>query len=173
MSRLCQKMINDMTVRGLSQRTIKAYVNSVTGLARHCQCSPESISAEQVQDYILHLHVQRKLSWSSCNVARHGIRLLYRITLKRHDAHFHIPGAKRPSKLPEVFNRDELVRLFTAVGNENHRTVLMTAYGAGLRVSELAQLKVSDIDSGRMTIRVRQGKGAKDWYVPLSPALLR
>ena len=172
MTPLRQRMINDMTVRGLAENTKRSYLTSVTGLARHYRRSPDHISAQEVQDYLLYLHEQRGLSWKSCNCVRHGVRFLYRITLGVPDPHFYVPGAKTPSTLPEILNHEELVRLFTVTTNPKHRSVLMTAYAAGLRASELGRLRVSDIDSKRMCLRVDQGKGNKDRYVPLSPRLL-
>ena len=172
MTPLRQRMINDMTVRGLAENTKKSYLNSVTGLARHYRRSPDQISAQEVQDYLIHLHEQRGLSWKSCNCVRHGVRFLYRITLGVPDPHFYLPGAKTPSTLPEILNHDELVRLFTVTTNPKHRSVLMTAYAAGLRASEIGRVRLSDIDSKRMLLRVDQGKGNKDRYVPLSPRLL-
>ena len=112
------------------------------------------------------------MTWQSCNCVRHGVRFLYRITLGLPDPHFYVPGAKTPSTLPRILNRDELVRLFTVTTNRKHRALLMTAYAAGLRASELGRLQVRDIDSERMCLRVDQGKGNKDRYVPLSPRLL-
>ena len=112
------------------------------------------------------------MSWQTCNTVRHGVRFFFRITLGRPDPHFYVPGAKVPSTLPQILNHEELVRLFTVTTNRKHRAVLMTAYAAGLRASELGRLKVADIDSVRMSLRVDQGKGNKDRYVPLSPRLL-
>ena len=172
MTPLRQRMLNDMTVRGLAENTKKSYLNSVTGLARHYRRSPDQISAQEVQDYLVHLHEQRGLSWKSCNCVRHGVRFLFRITLGVPDPHFYLPGAKTPSTLPEILNHEELVRLFTVTTNPKHRAVLMTAYAAGLRASELGRLQVTDIDSARMCLRIDQGKGNKDRYVPLSPRLL-
>ncbi len=172
MTPLRKRMVNDMTVRGLAENTKKSYLNSVSGLACHYGRSPERISAQEVQDYLLFLHEERGLTWQSCNCARHGIRFLYRITLGLSDPHFYVPGARTPSKLPEILNHDELVRLFSVTINRKHRAVLMTAYAAGLRASELGRLKISDIDSQRMVLRIDQGKGNKDRYVPLSPRLL-
>ena len=172
MTPLRQRMINDMTVRGLAENTKKSYLNSVTGLARHYRRSPDQISAREVQDYLVHLHEQRGWSWKSCNCVRHGVRFLFRITLGVPDPHFYLPGAKTPSTLPEILNHDELVRLFTVTTNPKHRSVLMTAYAAGLRASEIGRVRVSDIDSQRMLLRIDQGKGNKDRYVPLSPRLL-
>ncbi len=172
MTTLRQRMIKDLTVRGLAENTHKSYLHAVTGLARHYRRSPDRISAQEIQDYLLYLHQERQLSWRSCNLARHGLRFFYRITLGRPDAHFYLPGAKEPSKLPQILSSEELVRLFTAATNPKHRTVLMTAYAAGLRASEVARLQVTDIDSQRMCLRIEQGKGNKDRYVPLSPRLL-
>ncbi len=112
------------------------------------------------------------MTWQSCNCARHGIRFFYRITLGLLDPHFYLPGAKTPSILPELLNHYELVRLFDVTTNRKHRAMLITAYAAGLRSSELRHLKIRDIDSQRMCLRIDQGKGSKDRYVPLSHRLL-
>ena len=172
MTPLRQRMINDMTVRGLAERTKQSYLYSVSGLAVHYGRSPEQISAREVQEYLIFLHEERGLAWRSCNSARHGIRFFYRITLGLPDPHFYVPGAKTPPTLPVLLNNEELVRLFSVTTNRKHRALLMTAYAAGLRASELGRLQVSDIDSQRMCLRVDQGKGNKDRYVPLSPRLL-
>ena len=172
MTPLRQRMVNDMTVRGLAENTRKSCLSSVSGLACHYGRSPDRISAQEVQDYLIFLHDERGLTWQSCNSARYGIRFFYRITLGLPEPHFYLPGAKTPSILPELLNRDELVRLFSVTTNLKHRALLMTAYAAGLRASELGRLKISDIDSQRMCLRVDQGKGNKDRYVPLPPRLL-
>ena len=164
MTPLRQRMINDMTVRGLANSTMASYLRSVTRLARHYRRSPDQISAPEVQAYLLFLHQHHGLCWTTCNTIRHGVRFFYRITLGLPDPHFYVPGAKVPSTLPQILNHDELVRLFTVTTNLKHRTVLMTAYAAGLRASELGRLQVSDIDSARMCLRVNQGKGSKDRY---------
>ena len=172
MTPLRQRMINDMSVRGLASGTQESYLRSVTRLARHYRRRPDRISAREVQDFLLVLHQQHGLNWSTCNTVRHGLRFFFRITLGRPDPHFFVPGAKQPSRLPQLLNHQELVRLFTVTTNLRHRAVLMTAYAAGLRASELGRLQVTDIDSARMCLRVDQGKGSKDRYVPLSPRLL-
>ena len=172
MTPLRQRMINDMTVRGLAPGTQESYLRSVTRLARHYRRRPDRISAREVQDFLLFLHQQHGLNWSTCNTIRHGLRFFFRITLGRPDPHFYVPGAKQASTLPQLLNHQELVRLFTVTTNLRHRAVLMTAYAAGLRASELGRLRVTDIDSARMCLRVDQGKGSKDRYVPLSPRLL-
>ncbi len=150
MTPLRQRMVNDMTVRGLAENTRKSYLSSVSGLACHYGRSPDRISAQEVQDYLIFSRIPRGLP----------------------APHFFLPGAKTPSILPELLNHDELVRLFSVTTNLKHRALLMTAYAAGLRASELGRLKISDIDSQRMSVRVDQGKGNKDRYVPLSPRLL-
>lgn len=172
MTPLRQRMIHDLTVRGLAENTHRSYLQAVTGLTRRYRRSPDQLSAQEVQNYLVWLHQERGLSWKSCNTVRHGLRFFYRITLGWPEPHFYLPGAKEPSKLPEVLSHEELVRLFTVTTNRKHRVLLMTTYAAGLRASEVTRLKVTDIDSQRMCIRVEQGKGAKDRYVPLSPRLL-
>ena len=172
MTPLRKKMVDDMTVRGLAENTIKSYILAVTGLARHYGRSPDRIEPREVQDYLLHLRRERGLTWGSCNSYRHAIRFFFRITLGIPDPHFYVPGAKQPKRLPEILNREEIVRLLSLTVNRKHRALLMTAYAAGLRCSELINLQAADIDSGRMIIRVDQGKGNKDRYVPLSPRLL-
>ena len=103
---------------------------------------------------------------------RHGVRFLYRITLGLPDPHFYLPGAKTPSTLPEILNHDELVRLFSVTTNLKHRAVLMTAYAAGLRASEIGRVQPQRYRLAADVLRVDQGKGNKDRYVPLSPRLL-
>ncbi len=159
-----------MTVRVLAENTRKSYLSSVSGLACHYDHSPDRISAQEVQDYLIFLHDERGLTWQSCNSARYGFRFFHRITLGLPEPHFTLPGAKTPSILPQLLNHNELVRLFSVTTNRKHRALLMTAYAAGLGASELGRLKVNDIDSQRMSVRVDQGKGNKDRYVPLVDA---
>jgi len=172
MTPLRQQMIDDMTVRGMAQTTKKAYLQAVRSLAKHYRRSPEQVTDREVQQYLLHLMQERNLSWSTCNIATNGLRFLYRVTLDRREAEFRIPRAKRPQRLPEILSREEIERLFAAANNIRSRTVLMLTYSAGLRLSEVAHLKVGDIDSGRMSIRVEQGKGQKDRYTVLSKRML-
>src|SRR4051812_30219537 len=102
-----------------------------------------------------------QIAWSSCNIAVSGLRFFYQVTLKRPQAQFDIPGARQPQKLPQTLSRAEIAPLIEITANPKHRAILMAAYGAGLRLSELCRLKLSDIDAERMNIRVEQGKGAK------------
>jgi len=172
MTPLRRKMLNDIQVRNLAKNTQKSYLQSVTGLARYYHRSPDQISAQEVQDYLLFLSQERHLTWKSCNTIRHGLRFFYQVTLNRPATQFYLPCAKAPSKLPEILSHEELVRLFTVTTNRKHRALLMATYAAGLRASEVTQLRVTDIDSARKCIRVDQGKGHKDRYVPLAPRLL-
>jgi site-specific recombinase XerD len=172
MSALREKMHNDLRIRNLAENTQKSYLQSVTGLACYYDRSPDRLSVQEVQDYLLHLSQKRHLAWKSVNTIRHGLRFFYRVTLDRPATEFYLPCAKEPSKLPEILSHAELVRLFTVTTNRKHRALLMTTYAAGLRASEVTHLRVSDIDSERMCIRVEQGKGRKDRYVPLAPRLL-
>ena len=173
MGTLRKQMEADMVLRGMSERTRESYLAAVAGLAKYYNRSPDQVSEVEVQRYLLHLIEERKLAWSSCNIAVSGLRFVYHTTLKRREAQFDIPRARAPQKLPQILAREEIARLIELTLNAKHRAILMSAYGAGLRVSELCHLKVGDIDSARMTIRVEQGKGAKDRYTLLSPRLLR
>jgi site-specific recombinase XerD len=166
-------MIDEMTLRRFSLRTQESYIAAVAGLAKHYNQSPEKIDKQMIQDYLLYLMQKRKLSWSSCNVAVSGIRFLYTQTLGMDSMYLNIPPRKKDNTLPEIFSAEELEALFAALTNQKHRTLLMTTYAAGLRVSEVVGLKITDIDSKRMMIRVQQGKGRKDRYTILSQRLLQ
>ena len=169
---LRERMRREMVVRKLSTRTQESYLAAAVGLARHYRRSPDQLSEEEVRDSIVHLLEERKLAWSSVNVALAGIRFLLIHTLHRDLERFRIPSPKRTGRLPEILSREEVGRVLEALENVKHRTLLMTTYAAGLRVRELTHLRVRDIDSDRMTLRIVQGKGAKDRYVGLSPRLL-
>jgi site-specific recombinase XerD len=173
MSELRTRMDNDMLLRGMSERTRESYLGAVARMARFYRRSPERVSEPEVQAYLLHMMQEEKLSWSTCNIAANGLRFLYHTTLGRDRTQFCIPSAKQPSRLPEILSQEEIIRLFDSTPHPKHRALLMTTYAAGLRVSEVVNLKVTDIDSDRMSLRVEQGKGAKDRYTLLSPRLLK
>jgi len=173
MSILRKKMRKAMVLRGYAERTKGTYVQGVAALARHYNASPDELSQEQVQAYLLHLYEERKLAWSTCNIVISSLRFFYGEVLGRRDVELWIPRRKIPQKLPEVFSQQEVEQLLQVPQNPKHRVMLMTAYGAGLRVNELVHLQPEDIDSSRMMIRVRQAKGFKDRYSLLSPRLLR
>ena len=144
----------------------------MVGLARYYQRSPDQISDAEVQTYLLHLIRERKRAWSTCNIAVHGLRFFYHVTLKRDRTTFTIPASRQPAKVPHILSTDDVRRILAATANPKHHVMLATTYAAGLRVNELVHLRVTDIDSARMTIRVEQGKGAKDRYTLLSVRLL-
>jgi integrase/recombinase XerD len=172
MGALRKQMDGDLVVRGMSVRTREAYLGAVAGLAKHYARRPDQITAQEVQNYLLHLVEERRLAWSSCNIVAQGLKFFYRVTLKRSQTQFDIPRARQPQKLPQILSREEVAALIEKTVNLKHRAILMAAYGAGLRLNEICHLKLTDIDSKRMTIRVEQGKGAKDRYTLLSPRLL-
>jgi site-specific recombinase XerD len=165
-------MIDDMTLRDFTKATIKAYVRAVARFARYFHRSPERLGREHVRAYLLHLLNEQHVSHSYYKLTRCALRFLYRETLGRDDVPASRAPVKQPRCLPVVLGPDELARFFAAIKNLKHRALLMTAYAAGLRVSEVTRLRVADIDSARMVIRVRHGKGQKDRYVMLSPRLL-
>ncbi len=171
MSELRTRMIRDMTVRGFAPRTHKAYIGAVVKLAKHYRRSPDQLTNDEVQNYLAQLIQERTLSWSTCSQAANAFRFLYHVTLGHPRTDFHVPLPKQPQKLPEILSREEVWRLLTAPPQPRHRLVLMTVYAGGLRVSEAIALKVSDIDADRMTLRITQGKGGKDRYVPLAARL--
>src|SRR5438128_6085119 len=172
MSELRTRMIRDLTVRGLAPRTHKAYIAAVVRLAKHYRRSPDQITNDEVQTYLAYLIQERKLSWSTCSQAANAFRFLYHVTLGHPRTDFHVPLPKQPQKLPEILSREEVWRLLNACPHPRHRLLLAMTYAAGLRVSEVIALKVSAIDAERMTIRIEQGKGGKDRYVPLAKQLL-
>ncbi|HYN26713.1 MAG TPA: site-specific integrase [Burkholderiales bacterium] len=172
MNTLRRQMEAEMAMRGLAYRTRETYIESVAKLAKFYGRRPDQISEAEVQRYLLHLLEERKLAHSSCNVMCSALEFFYRVTLKRRETEFCLPRPKVPAKLPQILSREEVAALLEQTTNLKHRAFLMTTYAAGLRLSEACHLKVSDIDSDRMTIRVEQGKGAKDRYTQLSPRLL-
>jgi site-specific recombinase XerD len=172
MTPLRRRMIDDMTLRNFTQATIQAYVRAVARFAGYFHCSPDRLGREHVRTYLLHLLQERHVSHSYYKLTRCALRFFYRETLGRDDVPASLAPVKQPRTLPVVLGPDELARFFAAITNLKHRALLMTAYAAGLRVSEVTRLRVPDIDSARRVIRVRSGKGQKDRYVMLSPRLL-
>lgn len=172
MTALRRRMDDDMLARGFADRTRESYLWAVRGLARFYHRSPDQISDAEIQGYLVHLLRERQRSWSTCNIVVNGLRFFYHTTLKRDRITFTIPSPRQSGKLPVVLSREEVQRLINSAKNLRHRTMLLTTYAAGLRLTEVLHLQVHDIDSARMTIRVEQGKGGKDRYTVLSPRLL-
>jgi integrase/recombinase XerD len=161
MSALRKQMEEAVALRGLAYRTRETYIESVAKLAKFYGRRPDQISEAEVQRYLLHLLEERGLAHSSCNVACSAFEFFYRVVLKRRETEFYLPRPKVPSKLPQILSREEVAVLFEKTTNLRHRAFLMATYAAGLRLSEACELKVSDIDSDRMTIRVACGRAPR------------
>lgn len=172
MTPLRQRMTEDMEIRNLSPNTQLAYLQQVSSFAKYCQRSPEVVRPEEIRAYQLYVTNERNLAPGSLSIIASALRFLYKVTLKRAWVDAEIPLPKKPFILPVILSREEVAHFFESIASRKHRTLLMTAYAAGLRVSEVTRLKLTDIDSQRMMIRVDQGKGRKDRYVMLSPQLL-
>ena len=172
LSPLRRRMIEDMTVRNLSPATQRSYLSAVSKFSRYFGRSPDHLGLEDVRAFQVHL-VATGISWPSLNQIVCALRFFYGVTLGHDAIPERIAYAREPQKLPVVLSADEVVRFLEAIPSLKSCTALTTVYAAGLRVSEVVLLKISDIDSHRKVIRVEQGKGGKDRYVMLSPQLLR
>ena len=170
-SPLRQRMIDDMTLRKLNPKTQDAYIRSVIKLTRFLGRPPDAASPEDLRRFQLHL-AQHGVSSQTINATITGLRFFFETTLDDHQALSKMSTVREPRKLPVVLSPDEVRRLLEATTNIKYKAALATAYGAGLRASEVTHLKVTDIDSQRMMIRVEQGKGSKDRNAMLPPALL-
>ena len=171
MTALRQRLIEDMRIRNYSPRTVEAYVTAVAKLAKHFHKAPDQLGGEEVRAFQVHL-LATKTSWSQFNQIVCGLRFFYRVTLQQPDMVTMLPYGKRLKRLPVVLSVEEVAELLAAARPGQERVLLQTAYACGLRLSELLNLQVTDIDSARMVINVRHGKGGKDRQVPLSARLL-
>lgn len=165
-------MDRELRVRGLAERTRETYLWSMRCFVRHFMLPPDQLTAEHVKQYQLHLTKERQVAWSTFNIHVCAIRFFYRNVLAVDWPVEHISYQRKGRRLPVVLSGDEVLALLSAVTNVKHRAILMALYSAGLRCGEALHLRVGDIDSGRMMIRVVSGKGRKDRYVMLSSALL-
>ena len=174
MTPLRQRMLDALVLHGMALRTQETYIDAVSGLARHYRRSPDRLDAEQVQSYLLYLLRERHLSRSSVNVYGCAFRFLYGRVLGLDGEAFQIPLAAAPQRLPEILSRAEIAQLLACAAHPKARMLLACAYALGLRVSELCALRPEHIDSAadRMCVRVVQGKGGRDRYVPLADDLL-
>ena len=170
-SPLRRRMIEDMTIRNLAPKTQQGYIRTIKTFAGFLGRSPDTASFEDVRRFQLHLGASG-VGTGALNQAVSALRFLFRITLGRRDITEHTPFVREPRKLPVILSPEEVARLLEAAPGLKYKAALSVAYGAGLRASEVVSLKVCDIDSARMLIRVEQGKGRKDRYVMLSPHLL-
>jgi len=171
MTPLRQRMIEDLQLRNYSSETVKAYVRYVALFARYFGRSPEQLTPEHARQYQLHL-LKRKVSWSTFNQSVCALRFFYGTTLGRKTDIPRLPFGRKPKRVPVVLSREEVLKFLQCILPRKQRMLLTTMYATGMRVGEAVQLKVSDIDSRRMTILVSRGKGNKQRLVPLSPKLL-
>jgi len=170
-SPLRQRMIDDMTAHRFTEDTQRDYVRNVRVFAAFLGRSPDTATREDLRRFQLHM-AQQQISPGSINAAVAALRFFFKVTLERPDLVRHLTTVQEPRKAPVVLSQEEVARLLEAAPGVKYRAALSAAYGAGLRVSEVVALKVSDIDSQRMTLRVEQGKGQRDRFVMLSPQLL-
>jgi len=164
-------MLEDMTMRKLKVKTQAAYIRAVKNFTRFFGRSPDLAEPEDLRSYQLHM-VEKGVSSTTLNATITALKFFYGVTLDRPSALKKMSPVRLPQKLPRVLSVAQVARLLTAASNLKHRAALSIAYGAGLRASEVTHLKVADIDSERMILRIEQGKGRRDRYAMLSPALL-
>jgi site-specific recombinase XerD len=172
MTPLRERMLQDMQIRNLSRNTQLSYLQQVSSFAKYFHRSPEVLGPDEIRAYQVYVTTERKLAPGSLSIIASALRFLYKVTLKREWVDAEIPLPKAPFKLPVILSPEEVIHFLESIASFKHRTILTTAYAAGLRVSEATRLKVTDIDSQRMMLRVEQGKNRKDRYVMLSPQLL-
>ena len=167
-----ERMERDMEIRGFSPHTQQCYLSRVRDFVGYYMRPPDELTLEDIHNYQLHLTRARKVSWAVFNQAVGALRFFYGVTLEKDWDLKRIPYQKTGRKLPVVLSPEEVSALLESLQNLKHRAILMTTYAAGLRVSEVVALRVGDIDSQRMMIRIEQGKGRQDRYVMLSEKLL-
>ena len=172
MSELRRKMLTDLRIRNYAERTQEIYITRVAEMARHFERSPAELSHQEVREYLRYLKEEREVSRSAFAQVVAALRFVYRETLDRPEMVPHIPYPKIKRRHPVILSPTEVVRLLKSISNLKHRTVAMVLYGAGLRISEALALELRDIDSARMVITVRHGKGDLDRQVALSAVLL-
>lgn len=171
LSPLRQRMLEDMRLRKLAPQTQAGYIRSVRRLAAYLRRAPDSATVEDLRNFQLRL-VDRGTSPITLNATITGLKFFFDVTLDRSELMAKMKPVFVPRTLPVVLSREEVGSLIAATKNHKHQTALSVAYGAGLRASEVISLKVGDVDSTRMTLRIQQGKGGKDRYAMLSPVML-
>jgi len=169
-SPLRQRMLDDMTLRKLHPKTQAGYLRAVKNFSRFFDRSPDQASPEDLRRFQLHM-VEKGVSSTTLNATITGLKFFFGVTLDRPSALKKMSPVRKAQKLPQVLSVDEVTRLLQGASNLKHRAALSLAYGAGLRASEVTHLKIADIDSDRMIIRIQQGKGRRDRYAMLSPSL--
>ena len=172
MTQLRKMMLEELQRRNYSQTTVNTYLKVVEDFARHFHRPPDELGKEQIRAYQVHLFQERKLGVRTVGLHTAALRFFFCKTLKRMYPVEEVPYPRAPRRLPIILTREEAIRLIDSASNLFHRAMLITMYSTGMRRAELCRLKVEDIDSTRMLIHIRQGKGGKDRDVPLSPKVL-
>jgi site-specific recombinase XerD len=172
MGKLQEQMKIDLSLKGYSPNTTRAYLHCIRNFAKYFMRSPAEMGETEMRKFMLHLAQDRKVSAFTQSTHVNALKFLYRITLRRPEVVERLPHPKRPKTLPKILTMQEVLTLFTAIQSPKYKAILAIAYGAGLRVSEVCALKPTDIDSQRMLIHVRRGKGNKDRYVLLGETML-
>jgi len=172
MTNLREKMKQEMVLRGLSLGTQEQYLRAVIKLHDYYKRSPAKLSEQEIKSFLLFVIENQSVASSTYNVMIHGLKFFYEVILDKKMVAINLPRKRPPQKLPDILSHKEVERIIKATLNLKHRTILILIYGAGLRASEVASLRVRDIDSERGVIHIRQGKGNKDRYVILSPFML-
>jgi integrase/recombinase XerD len=172
MGKLREQMKGDLELRGLSPHTQENYLRHVSQFSRHYGRSPRHLGEKEIKEYLLYLLREKKVSTATVNQCYHALKFLYERTLNRMWVMARVPRVRRLKQLPVVLDKEEVESLFSVTENVKHRALLMLIYSSGLRLTEAARLKVTDIDSKRMLVRIKQGKGRKDRYTILSKTAL-
>lgn len=173
MTPLRRRMINQMALRGFSLTTRKAYLSQVSGLAQYYHRSPDQLTTDELQQYVLYLMRERKWSFSSCRQFIHAIRFLFERVLKRPLDALALPHPRKTQALPDLLYPDEVQAIISHCTQLKYQTGIVLAYATGMRISEVLNLQVDDLDGPHQQIKVRQGKGCKDRYVCFTPGLKR
>ena len=171
-SELRQKLIDHLTLRNYSECTVHSYLDAIIGLVKYYMLSPENISEEMIQEYLLHRHNNDNVSWNTLLLNMYGIRYLYKEILHREVNAWLPKGRKKEKRLPQPLSKEEVNRLIGTTSNIKHKTILMGLYGTGMRVKEIAHLLPTHIERDRRLIRIEQGKGKKDRYTVLPDIFL-
>lgn len=172
MTPLRRRMLDDMQIRNLSAGTQRSYIHYIADFAMHYKLSPEKLGLDEIYNYRLYLLEQKQLSPQSVNQFVAAAKFLYITVLEMPWGDVEFPYAKVPEKLPAVLSAEEVERFFEAIWLPKHRALLMLCYGSGLRISEACALQVSDIDSARMLVHVRHGKGGRDRFTVIGHRML-